>query len=58
MQVVAHQHISMHLNTLLHGMGLQQGQHALKVCHVHEDGLAIVTPQNDVVRVSGKGETG
>jgi hypothetical protein len=58
MQVVAHQHISMHLNTFLHGMGLQQGQHALKVSHVHEDGLAVIAPPDDVVRVSGKGETG
>jgi hypothetical protein len=48
----------MHLNSLFYGMGLQQGQHALKVSVVHENGLAVVTPQNDVVRVSGKGETG
>jgi hypothetical protein len=48
----------MYLHLLILSIGLQQSQHSLKVSAVHEDGLAVIPPQNDVVRVSGKGETG
>jgi len=58
MQVVAHQYIGMYLYLLLLSIDLQQSQRSLKVSAVHEDGLAVIPPQNDVVRVSGKGETG
>ena len=46
------------MNVPLLGVVLQQSQHSLKVSAVHEDGLAVIAPQDDVVRVSGKGETG
>jgi hypothetical protein len=39
-------------------MDLQQRQHALVIGTVHKDGLAVITSQNDVVRVVGKGESG
>jgi hypothetical protein len=58
MQVVAHQNIGMHLHILLLGVFLQQNQHSLEISVVHEDGLAVIAPQNDVVRVSGESETG
>jgi hypothetical protein len=58
MQVVAHQYIGMHLHILLLRIFLQQSQHSLKVSVVHEDGLTVIAPQDDVVRVSGESESG
>jgi hypothetical protein len=57
-QVVAHQYIGMHLYILLLRMFLQQSQHSLEISVVHEDGLTVIAPQNDVVRVSSESETG
>jgi len=47
-----------YLNPLFLCMGLQQSQHSLKVSVVHEDGLTVIAPQDDVVRVSSESETG
>jgi hypothetical protein len=56
--MVAHQYKGMYLNPLLLGMGLQQSQHSLKVSSVYKDGLTVIAPQDDVVRVSSESETG
>jgi hypothetical protein len=58
MQVVAHQHIGMHLNLVRQGLVFQQTQHALAVGAVAKNVLTVVAPQDDVVRVVWEGEAG
>jgi hypothetical protein len=55
--VVAHQHISVHLHAMLLGLLGQHQKHELAVGHAHENILAVVAAQDHVVWVTAQGES-
>ena len=57
MQVVAHQHIGVNVDLVRAAVLEQQIEHALVISVATKNVLSVVTPQDDVVRVAGDGET-
>ena len=57
-EMVVHQHVGMHCHTEFLGRFGQQRQHGFKVLPVCEDGLAVVSALDDVVRVTRQRQAG